>query len=85
MLYAIRYRLYNLKNVKNLHEEVLLLVKMQVSSCYFTKNIIPTWVLFTFFYIVQMVSNRAKRLIHDTTHTQFPYIFSLRFSRKESN
>ena len=32
MFYAIRYHLYNLKNVKNTHEGVLLLVKLQAFS-----------------------------------------------------
>ena len=31
-LYAICYHLYNLKNVKNIHEEVLLLVKFQAEA-----------------------------------------------------
>ena len=30
MLYAIWYHLYNFKNVKNTHAEVLFLVKLQV-------------------------------------------------------
>ena len=46
---AIWYHLYNLKNVKNTHGGVLLLVKLQVSAWNFTKiNTLP-WVFFTFF------------------------------------
>ena len=41
---AIWYHLYNLKNVKNAHEGVLLLVKLQA-----TKSNIPPSVFFTFF------------------------------------
>ena len=35
---AILYYLYNLKNVKNIHGEVLLLVKLQASTCNLTKS-----------------------------------------------
>ena len=34
MRYAIWYHLYNLKNVKNTHGGVLLLVKLQVLACF---------------------------------------------------
>ena len=47
-LCAIWYHLCNLKNVKNTHGGVLLLVKLQG--------------IFQVFQIVQMVTNRAKRL-----------------------
>ena len=40
---GIWYHLYNLKNVKNTHEGVLLL------ACNFTKSNTPPWVFFTFF------------------------------------
>ena len=43
MLCAIWYHLYNLKNVKNTHGGVLLLVKLQA------KSNTPSWVFFTFF------------------------------------
>ena len=32
------YDLYNLKNVKNTHGRVLLLVKLQANACNFTKS-----------------------------------------------
>ena len=48
-LSAIWYHLYNLKNVKNTLEGVLLLVKLQAMACNFTKSNIPPWVFFTFF------------------------------------
>ena len=38
-----------LKNVKNTHEGVLLLVKLQAKACNFTKSNTPPWVFFTFF------------------------------------
>ena len=34
---AIWYHLYNLKNVKNTHGGVLILVKLQAKGCNFTK------------------------------------------------
>ena len=41
--------LYNLKNVKNTHREVLILVMLQASTCNLTKINTPLWVFFTFF------------------------------------
>ena len=49
MLCAIWYHLCNLRNVKNTHEGVLLLVKLQDSACNFTKSNTPSQVLFAFF------------------------------------
>ena len=46
---AISYHLYNLKNVKNAHGGVLILVKLQASACNFTKINTPPWVFSTFF------------------------------------
>ena len=50
------------KNVKNIHGGggVLLLVKLQDEVCNFAKSIIPPWVFFTFFKIVQIVPNSSK-------------------------
>ena len=48
MFCAIWYHLYNLKNVKNTHRGVLLLIKMQASSN-FTKSNTPPRMFFTFF------------------------------------
>ena len=39
-----------LKNAKNTHGEVILLVKVQVSACNFTKSIVPPWVFFSRFF-----------------------------------
>ena len=49
MLRAIWYHLCNLKNVKNTNGGVLLLVKLQASSCNIDKCNTPPWVFFTFF------------------------------------
>ena len=48
------------KNMKNTHGRVVLLVKLQVEACNFTKSDTPPWVFFTFFKIAQMVPNRTK-------------------------
>ena len=49
MLCAVWCSLYNFKNVKNTTGRMLLLVKLQASTCNFTKSKIPPWVFFTFF------------------------------------
>ena len=49
ILCAIWHHLYNLKNVKNTHGGVLILVKLQASACNFTKSNTPPWVFFRFF------------------------------------
>ena len=50
MCCAIWYHLYYIKNVKNTHGGVLILVvKLQTSACNFTKINSPPWVFFTFF------------------------------------
>ena len=46
---AIWHHLCNLKNMKNTHGEVLLLVKLQAKACNITKSNTPRWVFFTFF------------------------------------
>ena len=43
---AIWYHLYNLKNVKNTHGGVLILVKAK--ACNFTEINTPPWMFFTF-------------------------------------
>ena len=60
---AIWYRFYNLKNVRNTHGGVPLLVKLQDSACHFTKSNTHPWVFFHVFKIVQMVPNRVNHLI----------------------
>ena len=46
MFFAIWYHFYNLKNVKNTREGVLLLVKL---ACNSTKSSTPPWVFFAIF------------------------------------
>ena len=57
---AIWYDLYNLKNVKNIHGGMLLLVKLQAEACNFTKSNIPPWVFFTFFCGGTILSNEIS-------------------------
>ena len=64
MLCAIWYHLYNLKNVKNIHGRVLVLVQLQALACNSSKSDPPPWVFFEFSEIAQMVPNRAKCLIY---------------------
>ena len=42
-----RYHLYNLKNVKNTHAGVILLIKLLNPAT--TKSVTPPWMFFTFF------------------------------------
>ena len=50
MFCAIWYYLYNLKNMKNTHRRVSLLVQLHAFIvCNFTKSSTPPWVFFTFF------------------------------------
>ena len=67
---AIWYHLYNLKNVKNTHGEVLNLVKFQAKACNFTKINTHPWVFFTFlkfcerYQIAQCITCKHLRAIH---------------------
>ena len=61
-LYAISYHLYDLKIVKNTHERVLPLVKLQAKPATLPKVALFQG-CFHVFKIVQMVSNRAERLV----------------------
>ena len=58
----------NLKNLKNIHEGVLLLVKLKVEACNFTKSKTLPWVFLTFFkldkwyHISQSIKYAIKHL-----------------------
>ena len=59
---AIWYYLYNLKNVKNSHGGVLILVKLQVKT--------PSWVFFTFFKLYKW-HQIAQRSTYLSWHSPF--------------
>ena len=65
MFCAIWYHLYNLKNVKNTNEGVLLFVKLQVEACNFTKSNTPPRVFFTFFKLYKwyQIAPRATFIV----------------------
>ena len=52
-----------LRNVKNTHGGVLLLVKLQASAWNFTKSNTPLWVFFTFFKLHKR-NQIAQRITH---------------------
>ena len=64
---AIRYQLYNLKNVKNSHGGMLILVKLQALACDFTKINTPPWLFFTFFKLYKwyQIVQRATYYFHN--------------------
>ena len=49
MFCAIWYHYYNLKNAKNTHGGVFLLVILRAQICHITKSSTPPWVFFTYF------------------------------------
>ena len=62
MLYANWYHFYNLKDMKNIHGGVLLLVKLQASACNYTKIKTPPWVFFMFFKL-QIIPNHKLQTV----------------------
>ena len=48
-LWAIYYHLHNLKNMKNTHGGVLLLVQLEIEACNFIKSNTPPWFFSTLF------------------------------------
>ena len=66
-LYAVRctiwYHLYNLKNVKNIHGGVLILVTFQGSACNITKINTPPWMFFRFLKLCKWY-----QIAHRTTY-----------------
>ena len=72
MLYENWYHLYNLKNMENTQGGLLLLVKLEVSACSFTKSNTPLWKFFTFFLMIQVVPKLKIR----ATKCRNAYVFS---------
>ena len=83
-LYAFWYHLRNLENVKNTHEGVLLLVKLQASAFKLTKSNTRSWVFFTFYKLhkwYQIAQNFPEDFIENWTRqivvvVKFAYVFS---------
>ena len=63
---AIWYHLYNLKNVKNTHGGVLILIKLQTEACNFTKINTPPWVFFAFFKLYRwyQIAQRTTNILY---------------------
>ena len=57
--------LYNLKNVKNTHWGLLLLVKLKADVCNCTKNNVPPWVFFTFLNFKNFAKLRKTSQIYN--------------------
>ena len=80
---TIWYHLDNLKNVKNIHGGVLLLVKFQALACNFTKSNTHPWVFFTFLnlYKCHQIAQRTMitkiRMIINPFRASFSFYFSV--------
>ena len=70
MLCAICYYLYNLKNAKNTHGGVLLLVKLQAKACNLTKSNTPPWVFSRFLNITNGTKSRNAPHIEDKVYSK---------------
>ena len=70
MLCAILYYLCNLKNMKNKHGGVLLLVKFQALSWNFTKSNTAPWVFFVFFKLYKCCKI-AQRIMYKQSKATF--------------
>ena len=63
--------MHNLKNVKNTHLEVLILVKLQAKAWNLTEINTPPWVFLTFFklykwyQIAQRITNIHKKILRE--------------------
>ena len=62
----IWYHLYHLKNTKNIHGGVLLLVKLQAEACTFTKSNTPPWVFSRFLNCTNGTKSRKASYIFMT-------------------
>ena len=68
---VIWYHLYNLKNVKQTHGGVLLLVKLQAKTCNLTKIDTPPWVFLCFLDCTdETKSSKTSSIITIQFHTE---------------
>ena len=74
--------MYNLKNVKNTHGGVLILVNLQAEACNFTKINTSPWVIFTFlklykwYQIAQHITYNSYNVVsrcNSKENLQFPH------------
>ena len=65
MLCAMWYHLHNLKNVKNSHGGVLLLLKLQAVACNIAKSNTPPWMLSHFLNYTNGIKSRKTPYIVD--------------------
>ena len=75
MRWTIWYHLYDLKNAKNTHEGVLILVKLQAGACNFTKINTPSWVFFRFFKLHKwyQIAQHTTHMNIQASNAQFSY------------
>ena len=76
---AIWYHLCNLKNLKNTHEGVLILVKLQAPACNFTKINTLSWVFFAFFK-----SYKWYQIVQRSTCMPYVYPFCISENSQET-
>ena len=62
-LCAILCHLYKFENMQNTHGGVILLVKLQVEACDFTKSNTPSWLFFTFFKLYKWYQHCTKNQV----------------------
>ena len=83
MRYAIWYHLYDLKNVKNTHGGVLILVTLQAKACNFTKINTTSWVFFTFFKLY--IGTKSRNASQIFFYSELPNISKKTWRGKKTN
>ena len=74
------YHLYNFKKVKITHGGVLILVKLQVSTCNFTEINTPPWVFFTILKLNKWYQIAQRTTTVNISQTVTPRLLSQTFS-----
>ena len=77
---AIWYHLYSLKNVKNTHGGMLILVTLQAKASNFTKINTPPWVFFTFFKLYKWYQI-AQRITYEIFSSELSLNFIEAYSQ----
>ena len=84
MRWTICYHLYYLKNVKNTHGGVLLLLKLQASVCNFTQSNTLAWVFFTFLKLYKWYQMNHNDFFCSIINVRFSNIFPFCYFNKFS-